>query len=426
MATESVLKRIERAASLLPGAPPADENETLIAFNALSSNGIEPFLRSCEGQDVTKAIGIDAAAAFGHMQIAIQAIGKCKKPADDVFMKFLEPIVQVVGKYSDPKRGNAFNYEKAFGEMIQCANWFFVPGTKKCVEESYLQAEFYNNKVLIDAKKEADEAKQVVMRSYVSSMKVLVSELANFVGTFYGQGVVWNAKGSELAEFKAGGAESGSNSASAGRAATEVAADVLSRLEVLALRLETAAAALAPKDSNEKVAAYEAYLSSSAKAFIDACNAVAGTKTIGTDALEAWNNVLRVVRASCESKKPSDESFFQSPPIQTIGQIISKYENPKRGPFFNHEKAFGELVQCHNWVCIPGKATVTNAGDQAQMYLNKILMEAKKEEDSDKQSKLRAFVSSTKALIADLAAFVETYYKMGLEWNVKGTDLSWS
>ena len=74
-------------------------------------------------------------------------------------------------------------------------------------------------------------------------------------------------------------------------------------------------------------------------------------------------------------------------------------------------------------LCITTVSHITGTLEAADFYLNKILTQAKDMQDPDKTTH-RAFVSGTKTMINNLAEYVKSNFRAGLEWNAKGKDLS--
>src|SRR5690554_122456 len=94
-------------------------------------------------QDGTKAIGDDCESAFQVARDVVAASAVSKKPSDEDLLKFVDPIVKIIQKYGEPKRGDFFNQEKAFGEIIQTQSWLMLPGPKPFVIGQLEAADFY-------------------------------------------------------------------------------------------------------------------------------------------------------------------------------------------------------------------------------------------------------------------------------------------
>jgi len=111
--------------------------------------------------------------------------------------------------------------------------------------------------------------------------------------------------------------------------------------------------------------------------------------------------------------------------LAPISKVVSESSNPdNRSPFFNHLKAFAEIILAANWVTQPGpKNAVTAQLEAAEFYLNKILTVAKDKPDPEKTNH-RDYVRLIKALLTKLADYVDEFFKTGLTWKHGGVDLA--
>jgi adenylyl cyclase-associated protein len=205
-------------------------------------------------------------------------------------------------------------------------------------------------------------------------------------------------------------------------------ADVIQKLSEVVARLEKVASRLeGGGTSDEKVARevseYNDYYQNFIVPFVATCNHFDGLKAMG-DATQSSFSFLRVViEAQSKCKKPSDADLmkFVDPIVKVVNEA-QKTDN--RSPFFNHQKAYAETIQLMNWIFLPGPAAhVSSTLEASEFYLNKVLTQAKDAGDADKKAH-RDFVAQIKALITNLATFVQQNFKMGLNWNPKGVTLA--
>jgi len=131
-----------------------------------------------------------------------------------------------------------------------------------------------------------------------------------------------------------------------------------------------------------------------------------------------------VLDATVHCKKPSDEALGKF--VEPIAAVITKAGESidKKSAVFNHQSAFGEVVQTAGWVLQPGpKAFVNGQLEAADFYLTKILTAAKSM-NGDEQKHHREFVANIKKLVTELGNYTGDHFKTGVSWNAKGVDLS--
>jgi len=203
--------------------------------------------------------------------------------------------------------------------------------------------------------------------------------------------------------------------------------DVVQQLAAVVARLEKVATRLEGGSSEEKAARevneYNEYFQTYIVPFLATCNHFDGLKSVGTATETSFNFLRLVIEAQSKCKKPSDADLmkFVDPIVQAVNGA-QKTDN--RSPFFHHQKAFAETIQLMNWIFLPGPAShVSSTLEASEFYLNKVLTQAKDANDADKKAH-RDFVAQIKALITNLATFVQQNFKMGLNWNPKGVTLA--
>lgn len=188
-------------------------------WNAYYEAHVQPFIDAANKIEGTKKIAAWTEASFKHMAIVLQASAECKKPAQDELMKFLAPVVKIIGDAGNPdSRGPTFPQEKAFAECVQCHSWIFQDLTRPFVQGQLEAADFYLMKVLTTAKDKADDEKKA-MQEYVKTLKALMTELGKYCVEHFKTGLEWNGKGVPLADFKGGPAPAAAAPAAAAPAA---------------------------------------------------------------------------------------------------------------------------------------------------------------------------------------------------------------
>lgn len=132
------------------------------------------------------------------MRTILQAASSCKKPSDAEFAAFTAPLAKIMEAGSNPdNRSPSYNQTKAWAEgQAGALSWVSVdPASagmtpKQFVVEMLEAADFYLNKVLVDAKKPGQEA----MAKYATTFKAMMNALAAFVQQNFATGLEWNPK----------------------------------------------------------------------------------------------------------------------------------------------------------------------------------------------------------------------------------------
>eukprot|EP00457_Paulinella_chromatophora_P007181 gb/GEZN01007202.1/.p1 GENE.gb/GEZN01007202.1/~~gb/GEZN01007202.1/.p1 ORF type:complete len:424 (-),score=96.37 gb/GEZN01007202.1/:177-1448(-) len=171
------------------------------------------------------------------------------------------------------------------------------------------------------------------------------------------------------------------------------------------------------------LAAYNDVYTNNVQPFLEVCGKFPELKAVGDRAKSAFEFVKTVLEAASVCDKPSDEDFIKF--LAPIVKAITDSSNPdNRSKFFNHEKAFSEIIQSLSWLMNPGPgAFVREQLNAADMYLNKILMAAKDMADPEKTNH-RDYVKTIKGMMGAMADLCDEWYKTGMVWKFKGTALS--
>jgi len=195
---EAVVARLEAYASNLGSssagavrssgaAEERRKSPKLLDYEDFVTNFLPPFLESTKKFKQLEKIGAQAQTVFDRFHDLIDAESVSKKPSNDELVKFLDPVVQVIqsadGAAAD-NRSEFFNQNKAWAEATQAFAWPTVGGPRQHINDTLESADFYLIKILTTAKKEGG-AKEKDLASFATSLKTLLKELAEFVGTSY-------------------------------------------------------------------------------------------------------------------------------------------------------------------------------------------------------------------------------------------------
>jgi len=416
--SEELVARLERVtAKFDQGGDAGGESPSVTAHTELLNGAVKTFIEANKFNE-TKKINDWVKRAFDHEHVVIQAAVDCAKPDEKDFMTFVKPIVDVMNESGAlPPKGDFFNHFKAMNEFLQGCSWIMQPGPKSHIDGQTEAAKLYTTKILMWAKNQQDPIK-TDHQAWVKALLDLCTAWSEYVNEHHKSGIVWKFKGGSVLNFKPGGAKGGEAKAEGKKSVDE-------RLEAVCVRLEKAAAKMKKGgDAGEPpvVAEYKAFYEGSVKPFIAAIDHFPELKKLSEWTVTAYEHLGKVVVATTQYKKPSDEKFGAFvKPIADILDASGKCDN--RSPFFNHQKAYAEHAQALGWVMQPGPAAFIKAqNDSAQLYLNKILTMAKDKPDPEKANH-REFVAKLKALFEAMENFAKEHYKMGLVWAAGGKDM---
>jgi hypothetical protein len=415
--SEELIARLERVAAKFDkgGGDDGGEAPSVSAHTDLLKGPVHAFIEASNKFAETKKIAAWTEKAFNHEHFVMQAAVVCAKPDEKDFLKFVDPIVQVMNESGAlPPKGDFFNHFKAVSEVFQACGWIMQPGPKQVITTQAEAAQLYTNKIKMWAKDKPDPTKSD-HQGWVKALSDLTAAWAEYAGEYHKSGIVWKFKGANALEFKAG-------APAAGGAKAEGKKSVDERLEAIAIKLERAAAKLnkgGDDGESAAVAEYKAFYAANVEAFIAAANKFPELKQLADWTKTAFDHLGKVINASSHCKKPSDADFGNYvKPIADILEASGKCDN--RSPFFNHQKAFAEGIQALGWVMQPGPAAfIKGQHESAQLYLNKILMTSKDKPDPEKTNH-REFVAKFKALLDAMETYAKEHHKMGLAWAPQG------
>jgi len=222
--SEAVIARLEAVASRLEAlaarggagggsaaasADGGDEQKSakVEAYEAFYAESVAPLAAIAAKYPDLKYISDGLTKAFTYTGQTIQAAHQCKKPKDSDFLKFLDPIVQVMGEAEKKcdNRSKVFPFQKAYHELIQACQWLMQSLPKPIIEGQLEAADFHLIKILNTAKDLPDPEKSDY-RAFVSGVKKLIGDLTKYVVANYKTGIEWNGRGGELSAWKPGAA----------------------------------------------------------------------------------------------------------------------------------------------------------------------------------------------------------------------------
>lgn len=210
-----------------------------------------------------------------------------------------------------------------------------------------------------------------------------------------------------------------------------MSAEVVSRLEAVAARLERVAAKMGGGGGGDDdddvpmwVTDYESLVNKQVK---EACEAAkkCGITEAADLLLAGYQNTLSMVKRAPNSKKPTPQEMqsFLKPGIEAIQALDSmKYKGKDVKRYGDHYKAMYEAIMAISWVTMspPNGLPKQHVEQQAQAVdfnMNRVLKNSKTAEVKDWNQKM-------KAMSKGLSDYVKEYFKSsGLTWNPKGGSL---
>jgi adenylyl cyclase-associated protein len=214
---------------------------------------------------------------------------------------------------------------------------------------------------------------------------------------------------------------------------SQALADLVTRLEKVAQRLEQGSSQAAPSsnsaplssgDDNPSLDGYDEILSGSFQTFVSGGRAIGGDLAAGIDMVEkAFNAQRAFLEIAAKSKQPSTEVLQKllantSAPLM---ELQSYRENSRRSEQFNHLSALSEGIPALSWVGVAPKPApfVKEMKDAAMFYTNRILKDFR--ETDPKQAD---WAKSWVAVLNDLHDFIKRVHTTGLVWSANGQDAS--
>jgi len=199
---EAVAIRLERAAAKLNKGGDGGEHPSVAEYKAYYDANVVPFLAAMGQFPSLKKQADLVKQAFDNQATVIKAATQCQKPADDAFMKLAGPIISAMNEAEKcDNRSAHFNYQKAIHELLQALGWLMQPGPAAFVKSQFDAAQLYNNKILMLTKDKPDPEKTHA-REFVAKLKAVLENLEAYTKEHHKMGIVWNAKGKPLADFK--------------------------------------------------------------------------------------------------------------------------------------------------------------------------------------------------------------------------------
>lgn len=215
---EAVVARLEHYASSLQSSSGSSSSSSssaerrkspkLLDFEDYASKFVEPFIAATGKFPELDKIGTQARAVFKRFAELIDAESSSKKPSDADLVKFLEPVVKVIqdaDKNSQDNRNPFYNQYKAWAEATQAFAWPTTGANgRQHVTDTLESSEFYLNKVLTKAKQDGG-AKEKDAASFALTLKKMLAELSEYIGSNFRAGLEWNSKGGALSSYVAAG-----------------------------------------------------------------------------------------------------------------------------------------------------------------------------------------------------------------------------
>eukprot|EP00039_Didymoeca_costata_P028706 m.22002 g.22002 ORF g.22002 m.22002 type:complete len:459 (+) comp7313_c0_seq1:40-1416(+) len=202
---------------------------------------------------------------------------------------------------------------------------------------------------------------------------------------------------------------------------------LVSRLEAVAARLETASASggggdVATAAGGEMLDAFDEIVNGPVKTFIDASASLGDDVAKQADFVKnafAAQRAFLVTVSQC--KKPSD-TVLQSllgDMSKIMGDCTAFKDGNRRSKQFNHISGVAEGLPALGWVAMSPKPApyVKEMSGSAQFYTNRVIKEFK---DSDKSQVewARSFIE----ILTQLEKYVKQYHTTGPAWNPSGGE----
>ncbi|KAJ1953415.1 suppressor of rasval19, partial [Dispira parvispora] len=174
------------------------------------------------------------------------------------------------------------------------------------------------------------------------------------------------------------------------------------------------------------VLAYDEFVATSVKQYLDASEALGGAIQEQAEVIQRLVQLQRdfILMASQVRLPPMTESGFSDSlkPLQecisTVDEVRTRHRADKA--LFEELSAVSEGVGAFGWIVIEPTPVpyIQDMKDSAQFYVNRVLKTFK-----DKDPKPIEWVKLFIAMLTGLAEYVKAYHRTGLTWNPKGGDI---
>ncbi|KAJ1655945.1 suppressor of rasval19 [Dispira simplex] len=189
---------------------------------------------------------------------------------------------------------------------------------------------------------------------------------------------------------------------------------------------ETSPATAAEVELPLSVVAYDKFMATSVKHYLDASQTLGGAVQEQAEVIQRLVQLQRdfILMASQVRLPPMTDSGFTDSlkPLQecisNTDEIRTRHRADKA--LFEELSAISEGVGAFGWIVIEPTPVpyIQDMKDSAQFYVNRVLKTFK-----DKDPKHIEWVKLFISMLTDLAEYVKTYHRTGLSWNPKGCDI---
>ncbi|DBA00337.1 TPA: LOW QUALITY PROTEIN: hypothetical protein N0F65_001532 [Lagenidium giganteum] len=181
------------------------------------------------------------------------------------------------------------------------------------------------------------------------------------------------------------------------------------------------AAAAAAVELSPQLVAYDEYVRSHLPAFVNVCKKLGeDTTKLGTITERAFDAQRAYLLMASQCKKPASPNPEHLKDLQACLKDINALRD-NRSEFANHQNMVNEGIQALGWLCVEPapKPFIESYIGGSDFWGNKIRVQFKTSNPDQIE-----FVTTFKALLTDLMAYVKAHHTTGVTWNPQGGDAS--
>jgi adenylyl cyclase-associated protein len=187
-----------------PSAPVIAEPQSILAYDEIATK-LQPFLELTRSFAVPSLIEqvVLVEKLFTDTRSLLHMAAFCQKPDQSAYESLLVPIqtdVEAISRLRDASRKDRdwFTHLSAVAESASWAFWVTVPKPSPYIDNTKEAVHFYSDRVLTEHKRK--DPKHV---DWVKSLLAFLEEIRKYVAEYHATGLIWNAKGVPVAQYKA-------------------------------------------------------------------------------------------------------------------------------------------------------------------------------------------------------------------------------
>ena len=177
---------------------------SLVAYDEHVNKTVTTFVEACNAIEGLKDTGTHINTVWKGIRDIVEIGSKCKKPSDvqGSLMPLLKPVQDAMAKIRQARLDRKFDWHiKAIMEMLASVSWVIMsapPAPSSFVKDTVGSSDFWSNKIRKEYK-----GKDEAQIAFCDTMKAMILDLAAYVKEYHLSGLMWNARGIDIKDYKA-------------------------------------------------------------------------------------------------------------------------------------------------------------------------------------------------------------------------------